>query len=68
LFTFFSLLQEFFYQVKGIAFGLTGFLTADFPTKHRWLFLALSWVPWKALNSFFNRKMCAAKLGSPGDI
>ena len=55
--------------MKGRAFGLTGFPTAGFPTKHRW---ALPGIELGASESselnffFFNRKMRAAKLGSPG--
>ena len=34
-------LGEPFRQVRGIASGLTGFLTDGFPTKHRWALLGI---------------------------
>lgn len=55
--------------MKCMASGLSGLLTAGFPTKNRW---ALPGMELGAMESsklnFFNKKMHAAKSGSPGDI
>lgn len=66
----FIVLLSDFLQVKGIAFGLIDFLTAGCPTKHRWALpdIELGAMESSNLNFFFNRKMCAAKSGSMGDI